>query len=189
MIADESQFGDDNIEEGPSKSQLKRDAHAIRDLGTELSLLGAAERARVPLPEDIVDAIDELNRTTKNGARKRQLGWLAKRLRKIDIEPIEAALESIRQAARANTQTLHLVEQWRDRLLGDEKSGTGGVQPNPKTALTDFLDKYPHADRQLLRQLQRSAMKERAENKPPKSARVLFKAVRDVVNHVSEGGE
>lgn len=183
MISDESESNDDNIDDGPSKSQLKRDAHAVRDLGTELSLLGAAERARVPLPEDIVDAIDELNRTTKNGARKRQLGWLAKRLRKIDIEPIDAALESIRRAARANTQTLHLVEQWRDRLLGNED------QPDPKTALTDFLDKYPHADRQLLRQLQRSAMKEHAENKPTKSARVLFKAVRDAVNHVSENRE
>lgn len=182
MIADESEFGEEFEDEGPSKSQLKRDAHAVRDLGSELAMLGAAERARVPLPEDIVDAINELNRTTKNGARKRQLGWLAKRLRKIDIEPVEAALESIRQAARANTQTLHLVEQWRDRLLGDE------AEPNAKAALTEFLDKYPHADRQQLRQLQRSAMKERTENKPPKSARLLFKAVRDAVNHLAESG-
>jgi len=68
-------------------------------------------------------------RTTKNGTRKRHLGWLAKRLRKIDVKPIEAALESIRQAARANTQTLHLLEQWRDRLLGDED------EPNPKQVL------------------------------------------------------
>lgn len=183
MIADESDFGEDQVDEEPSKSQLKRDAHAVRDLGTELAMLGAAERARVPLPEDIVDAIDELNRTTKNGARKRQLGWLAKRLRKIDIEPIDAALESIRQAARSNTQTLHLVEQWRDRLLGQDD------QPDAKAALTDFLDKYPHADRQQLRQLQRSAMKEKAESKPPKSARLLFKAVRDAVNFLSETGQ
>lgn len=180
MIVDESDFDDDNFEEGPSRSQLKRDALAIRDLGSELALLGAAERARVPLPEDVVEAIEELNRTTKNGARKRQLGWLAKRLRKIDIAPIEDALEGIRQAARANTQTLHLVEQWRDRLLGDEE------QPNPKQALTEFLDKFPHADRQTLRQLQRAAVKEKTQNKPPKSARQLFKAVRDAVNHIAE---
>ncbi len=180
MIDDESDFDDDNFDLEPSKSQLKRDAHAVRDLGSELASLGAAERARVPLPEDVVDAIEELNRTTKNGARKRQLGWLAKRLRKIDIEPVEAALEGIRQAARANTQTLHLVEQWRDRLLGDED------QPNPKLALTEFLDRYPHADRQSLRQLQRSAVKEKTEAKPPKSARLLFKAVRDAVNFEAE---
>jgi len=180
MIADESEFADENVDEPPSKSQLKRDALARRDLGAELALLGAAERARVPLPDDVVEAINELNRTHQNGARKRQLGWLAKRLRKIDIEPIESALESIRQAARANTQTLHLVEQWRDRLLGND------AEPNPKVALTDFLSSYPHADRQQLRQLQRSAIKETTEKKPPKSARLLFKAVRDAVNYHSE---
>lgn len=178
MIVHESDLEDDHFDEGPSKSQLKRDALAVRDLGSELAALGRAERARVPLPEDVRDAIEELNRTTKNGARKRQLGWLAKRLRKIDIEPVEAALESIRQAARLNSQTLHLVEQWRDRLLGDDE------QPNPKQALTDFLDKYPHADRQQLRQLQRSAGKEKSENKPPKSARLLFKSVRDAINYI-----
>jgi len=180
MIVDETDLEYDNFDDEPSRSQLKRDALAVRDLGAELASLGAAERARVPLPEDVVDAINELNRTTKNGARKRQLGWLAKRLRKIDIQPIEAALESIRQAARANTQTLHLVEQWRDKLLGDENN------PDPKQALTDFLDKYPHADRQLLRQLQRAAFKESAESKPPKSARLLFKSIRDAVNYIAE---
>lgn len=159
MTDEDADYTDDEIDEGPSKSQLKREAHAVRELGEELAALGAAERARVPLPEDVVDAIDELNRTTKNGARKRQLGWLAKRMRKIDIEPIEAALESIRQSARANTQTLHLVEQWRDRLLGEDTSA------NPKQALTDFLDKYPHADAQQLRQLQRSAGKEKSDRK------------------------
>jgi len=178
MIAQDPDLEDDHFDEEPSKSQLKRDAHAIRDLGSELAALGAAERARVPLPEDITDAIEELNRTTKNGARKRQLGWLAKRLRKIDTEPVEAALESIRQAARLNSQTLHLVEQWRDRLLGFDE------QPDPKQALTEFLNKYPHADRQQLRQLQRSASKEKNENKPPKSARLLFKTVRDALNHI-----
>lgn len=183
MIDEESDFDDDNFDQGPSKSQLKRDAQAVRDLGSELALLGPSERARIPLPDDIVDAIEELNRTTKNGARKRQLGWLAKRLRKIDIEPVEAALEAIRQAARANTQTLHLVEQWRDRLLGED------AEPNTKQALTDFLDKYPHADRQLLRQLQRSAAKEKSLNKPPKSARLLFKSVRDAVNQISGASE
>lgn len=176
MIVEDSDFTSDEFDEEPSKSQLKRDALAIRDLGGELAALGAAELARIPLPDDVQDAIRELNRTTKNGAKKRQLGWLAKRLRQIDTEPVEAAMESIRQAARANTQTLHLVEQWRDKLLGLENSA------NAKESLTAFLDKYPHADRQQLRQLQRSAMQEQEKNKPPKSARLLFKLVRDAIN-------
>lgn len=176
MIADDLDDVHDNFDDEPSKSQLKRDAHAVRDLGAELAALGPSERARIPLPDDVVEAIEELNRTTKNGARKRQLGWLAKRMRKIDVEPIEAALEAIRQAARANTQNLHLVEQWRDRLLGNDAAHT------PKASLTEFLDQFPEADRQQLRQLQRSAEKEKHNNKPPRSARLLFKLVRDAVN-------
>ncbi len=160
---------------GPSKSQLKRDALAVRDLGSELAALGDAERARVPLPDDIVSAIVELNRTTRHGARKRQLGWLAKRLRQVDIEPIEAALESFRQRARANTQNLHLVERWRDQLLGLN------AELKPQEALTAFLENYPQADRQLLRQLQRNALKEQSQGKPPRSARLLFKSVRDAI--------
>lgn len=176
MIAEDPDDGDDNFEDGPSKSQLKRDAHAIRELAAELAALGASERARVPLPEDIVEAIDLLNRSTKNGARKRQLGLIAKKMRKIDIEPVEAALESIRQAARANTQNQHLVENWRDRLLGDVDG------ESPKTALTEFVNRYPHADAQHIRQLQRAAAKEKQHDKPPRSARLLFKIARDVVN-------
>lgn len=182
MIDQDSEFADDNFDDGPSKSQLKRDAHAVRALGEELAALGASERARIPLPDDVLEAIDALNKMTKNGARKRQIGWLAKRLRKVDLEPVEAAIEKIRQAARANTQSLHLVEQWRDRLLGDEDT------PNPSAALTEFLDRYPLADRQQLRQLQRSALREREAEKPPKSARLLFKAVRDIVNNAHEAG-
>jgi len=180
MKDENTEHEEEHFEREPSKSQLKRDALAVRNLGEELAALGAAERARVPLPDDVLEAIEVLNKTTKNGARKRQLGWLAKRLRKIEIQPVEAALEAIRQAARANTQTLHLVEQWRDRLLGDND------QPDPKQALTEFLDKYPHADAQQLRQLQRAAGKEQSEQKPPKSARLLFKTVRDVINQPPE---
>ena len=176
MIADESEEIHDDFDDEPSKSQLKRDAQAVRSLGEELAALGASERARIPLPDDVVEAIEVFNRTTKNGARKRQLGWLAKRMRKIDIEPVEAAMEAIRQAARANTQNLHRVEQWRDRLLTE----TDGE--SPKKALTEFLNAFPHADRQQLRQLQRSAEKEKQAGKPPRAARLLFKLVRDVVN-------
>ncbi len=159
----------------PSKSQLKRDALAIRDLGAELAALGATERARVPLPDDVVAAIEELNRTTKNGARKRQLGWLAKRLRQLDTLPIEAALELFRSRARQNTRTLHLIEEWRDKLLGQNTTET------PQAILTAFLDKYPHADRQTLRQLQRNALRELSAGKPPRNARLLFKSVREAI--------
>jgi len=159
-----------------SKSQRKRDASAIRDLGSRLCELSPGELATIPVPEDVVDAIRELARLKANGARKRQLGFLAKRLRNVEIAPIDAALQELSQKARANTLSLHRVEQWRDRLLGDLPDESAN------DALTQFLHEYSAADRQQLRQLQRQAIKERSQQRPPAAARLLFKAIRDIVN-------
>jgi ribosome-associated protein len=158
-----------------SKSQRKREADAVRDLGARLAELGASELATIPLPDDVLAAIHELNRIKAHGARKRQLGFLAKRMRQVDVAPIDAALEKLRQAARANTRSLHLVENWRDRLLGDYPG------ESEKQALTAFLDEYVTADRQQFRHLQRQALEERKNQRPPAAARQLFKAIRDAV--------
>ena len=158
-----------------SRSQKKREADAVRDLGARLAELRGSELANIPLPDDIVSAIKELNRIKAHGARKRQLGFLAKKMRHIDTAPIDAALEALRQSARANTKSLHLIENWRDRLLGDIDG------ESEKEALTVFLDQYLEADRQQFRHLQRQALAERKIDKPPAAARQLFKAIRDVV--------
>ena len=165
---------DDGLDE-ISKSQRKREADSVRDLGSRLAELGPSELATIPLPDDIVDAIGELNRIRAHGARKRQLGYLAKRMRQIDVEPVDAALEKLRQAARANTKSLHVIENWRDRMLGETSD------ESEKEALTAFLHEYVTADRQQFRQLQRQALAERKAQRPPAAARQLFKAIRDVV--------
>ncbi len=168
---------DDNLSESAeiSKSQRKRDADAVRELGSKLSELGASELATIPLPSDVLDALKELNRLRANGAKKRQLGFLAKKMRHIDVEPVELALEKIRQTARANTKSHHLIEQWRDRLLGDHGD------ESTKDALTAFFTDYPSADRQHFRHLQRQAITERTKAKPPAAARQLFKSIKEVV--------
>ncbi len=181
MIDDETDHNDldsgmpDDALDEISKSQRKRDADAVRELGAQLADLGASELATIPLPDDVLSAIHELNRIKAHGARKRQLGFLAKRLRQIDIDPVDAALEKLRQTARANTVNLHKVENWRDRLLGDVDG------ESDKEALTAFLSEYVEADRQQFRHLQRQALTERKAQRPPAAARQLFKALRDVV--------
>lgn len=171
---------EDDGEEEISKSQLKREADSVRDLGAHLAELGASELATIPLPDDVLTAIHELNRIKAHGARKRQLGFLAKRMRQVDVAPIEAALERIRQAARANTKNLHLIENWRNRLIGEVEGETA------KEALTAFLDEYLEADRQHFRHLQKQSIAERSAKRPPAATRQLFKAIRDVVMPVHD---
>jgi ribosome-associated protein len=47
--------------------------------------------------------------------------------------------------------------------------------------LTQFLGQHPNADSQQLRQWQRNAKKELAAEKPPKSARLLYKYVKSLL--------
>jgi ribosome-associated protein len=49
-------------------------------------------------------------------------------------------------------------------------------------ALTELLNQFSTADRQHLRQLQRNAEKEIKAEKPPKSARLLYQYLKDLVS-------
>ncbi|WP_256361359.1 dual-action ribosomal maturation protein DarP [Methylomonas koyamae] len=44
------------------------------------------------------------------------------------------------------------------------------------------MSEFPEADTQHLRQLQRNALKEAKEAKPPKSARLLYKYLKQLIS-------
>jgi len=161
-----------NGEQAPfvSKSQLKREAHALLDLGKKLVQLDNASLAKIPLPDNLLDAIHSAKKIRQHGALKRQLQFIGKLMRKTDAEPIQAAYEAATHHYRADTRQLHKIENWRDRLLGEGDH-----------ALGELLSEYPDADRQHLRQLMRSASKERERNKPPRAARELFQYLKSLV--------
>ena len=151
-----------------SKSQLKRESHALTDLGKELVELPQNKLDKIPLDDNLLDAINLARRIKERGGKKRQLQYIGKLLRKIDADPIIAAMDQLKSEHLQENAKLHRLEQWRDRLIeeGDK-------------ALGELLAENPDADRQHLRQLLRNAQREKKQNKPPKSARELFKYLRD----------
>ena len=153
----------------PSKSQLKRDAHALQKLGTELLDLPESEWSQLNLPQDLVAALREAKRLRSHGARKRQLQYIGKLMRNFDPLPIQQHFERLRLKTRQRARRHHEVEQWRTRLVDEGDP-----------ALEAFMDQYTQADRQHLRQLIRQARKEQTENKPPKASRALFRYIRDL---------
>ncbi len=164
---------DDNLEDDHdevSKSQRKRDAHALRDLGAELVALAPARLAHLPLPDDLRDAVGAAQQIKSHGAHKRQLQFIGKLLRNIDPSPIREALDRLETHSAEAKAALHRLERWRDRLL-DEGDG----------ALEALLEEHPDADRQHLRQLVRTAHKEKLENRPPAAFRSLFRYLRDLI--------
>ena len=154
--------------ERPSKSQRKRDMHALQGLGEALVELSAERLARIDMPDALRSALLETQRITSHGARRRQLQYVGRLMREVDVEPIREALAALNGASAAETARQHRLERLRERLLDDEAT------------LTEIGNAFPGADLQRLRQLRRSALKEREQNKPPKSFRELFRVLRDL---------
>ncbi len=155
-------------ERAPSKSQRKREAHALQALGENLVALTPSQLARIPLPDDLRAAIEEARRLHQRGARKRQMQYIGKLMRQLDDPAqVQAAWERVVAPGEAETRRLHRLERWRDRLLEEGDA-----------ALGDWLAEHPATDRQHLRQLVRAALKERQRQQAPKKARELFRYLR-----------
>jgi ribosome-associated protein len=165
-----------DAEERPSKSQLKRESAALQDLAAELAALPKVQLAALPLPENILAALLQAAAMPPRGARKRQLKYVGGLFREIDVSPILEGLARLKNQSADSTRELHKVERWRDRLIAEDDA-----------ALTELLSAYSSADRQHLRQLIRSAKKETEQGAAPKSARLLFRYLRDLFGAGEEG--
>ena len=157
----------------PSRSEQRRAALDVLALGERLATLTPTQLAKLPVPESLLPHIADTRRMTAHGARKRQVAFLAKQMRREDDEVLDAirdALDAGGDAARRETALMHRAETWRERLLaeGDE-------------ALSAFVKAHPDADRQRLRQLVRSTLEERTRNKPPRAFRELFREVKELL--------
>ncbi|MDP5255581.1 MULTISPECIES: ribosome biogenesis factor YjgA [unclassified Vibrio] len=149
-----------------SKSEMKRDMEELQKLGEELVDLKPSVLAKFPLSDDMRDAIADAQRF-KNEARRRQLQYIGKMMRHEDPEPIQAALDKVRNKHSQVTAVLHKLEQLRDRVVSDGDE-----------AISDVLELYPDADRQRLRQLARQAKKEQSAGKPAKAYREIFQMLK-----------
>jgi len=76
----------------PSKSQRKREATALRELGERMVSLTPAQLRRVLLPDELLAAVRTAQGIAQRGGRKRQLQYIGKLMRQLD----EAETEAIR---------------------------------------------------------------------------------------------
>jgi ribosome-associated protein len=167
-----SHDANDDPFDGPSRSQLRRDALAILKLAEALANLSDAQLGRVPLEAALIEEVRRTRATPQPIARKRQTQYLAKLLRRLDdgeIADVRRILEGDRQQSHRETAALHQLEAWRDRLIaeGDE-------------ALDAWMTEHPASDRQQLRTLIRQANAEALKNKPPRASRELFRTLREL---------
>ena len=151
-----------------SKTEMKTDMEALQKLGEELVTLKPSVLEKFPLSEDLALAIKDAQRF-KNEAKRRQLQYIGKIMRNIDPEPIQAALDKVRNKHSQATAELHKLEQLRDRIVEEGDA-----------AISEVMEMYPEADRQRLRQLARQANKEKKANKPAKAFREIFRILKEL---------
>ena len=107
------------IETPISKTQRKKERHALQELGVELVALSDEQLAAIELPEILRDAVLEARRITDFEGRRRQMQYIGKLMRKVDAAPIRARLDAWKTQARAHTAQFKRIEAWRERLLAE----------------------------------------------------------------------
>tara|TARA_R110002050_G_scaffold1244_5_gene8880 strand:- start:192948 stop:193469 length:522 start_codon:yes stop_codon:yes gene_type:complete len=160
-------FGDkaayDDEEYYVSKSDIKRELQELKELGRELVELPIKDLDKLNLSERLYEQVLKAQ-SMKLGPLKRQIGFIGGLMVDEEHEEIKLHLDKIRQTHNGETKQFHQIEQWRDQLLAGDNE-----------ILSLLRNQYESFDMQHVRQLVRNANKETAQNKPPKSARLLFK--------------
>lgn len=158
----------------PNKEQIKREIAELARLAEELTGLTKDQLNAMQMPLQIEKAIEDAKKMpATKPARKRQLKFITAQLRNIELDNIMETLERLKTKSAHGVREHHQAEKWRDRLIASEDN----------EALTELLNELPAADRQHLRQLQRNAQKEAKEQKPPKSARILYKYLKELISN------
>lgn len=180
----ENDFVEDDVEYyalRPNKTRIKKEIKALFDLAEELSSLTPGQLAGFELPETLHNSLLEAGSMPPKGARKRLLKYIAGQFHKMDVEPILERLARLKNQSAHGLREHHAAERWRDRLLqGDAE------------ALTKLLGQWPSADSQKIKQLMRNAGKELEQGKPPKSARIIYRYLKDLFaleNKVEASGD
>jgi ribosome-associated protein len=166
MQINSTEHPDKNPEEKPSKTKQKRAMLALQKLGEDLVDLNDKQLIALNLPEQLYDAILEARRINKFGAKQRQLQFIGKIMRRIDVTPIREKIDAWKQVSLNQIAHLHRTERWREMLLTD---------PNK---VTEFAMKFPSADINYIRLLIRNILKERETGGPAKHYRLLFQVIQ-----------
>lgn len=158
------------ITERKSKTRIKKEMIELQKTGERLVRLSPEQLDSIDMPDKLREAVMLARTLTRHGARHRQMQYLGVLMRSIDVGPIHKALADIDGGLKNRAAQFHLIEQWRDRLVGGSDE-----------LLEEVFTRFPDADRQRVRQLVHNARREKEANPAKsKSARALFRCLREL---------
>ena len=156
-----------------SRTKKKQQVEELQRLGAALIALPPAQLDALALPARLLTAVREAQRITSHGALRRQVQFIGKVMRKVDPEPVRAALAAIAGNSAAARARQKRLEQWRERLIGNDEALT--------ELMGEFAGRHAGIDLQAMRTLIRNARKEIAEARPPRAQRELFRLLREAL--------
>ena len=160
---------DSNGFDGPSKTRMKKDSHELQKLGEALAALPQDRLDALDIPERLLDAVNQYKVTKTFEAKRRQMQYIGKLMRRIDAGPLAEAVAASQLGRATDALALHEAERWRAELVADDD------------AVTRFRTEHPETDLQQLRSLVRAARKDAAaepEQRNGRAFRDLFRFVR-----------
>jgi len=160
-------------DERPSKSQRKRDAHALQTLGAQLITLRDDVLVRLPIGEELIEAVRMAREIRSHEGRRRQVQLIGKLMRDADGDAIRAAMSDEGRDHRADVAVQHAAERWRERILADDR------------VLANWFAEFPDT-RETVEPLVPRARAEMAGDGPGRAYRELFRKLRVALEGVAE---
>ena len=157
----------------PSKTRLKKESHDLQHLGEQLAALSDGQLASVGLGEQLFDAVQQYKKTKSHEGRRRQMQYVGKLMRKVDVDPIREAVAALQLGHAKDSLALHQAERWRVELLASDD------------ALTGWMAEHPGSDVQQLRSLIRAARKDAAAAPEQRSGRAFRELFQFIKTHAS----
>lgn len=169
----------DEVSQTKSKSQVKREMVELQVLGEKLTHLNQGQLQKLDLPTLLYQAIQEANKISSRGGKRRQLQYIGRLMRNIeDPSYIREFFQQLEQKDQRNIAFFHILESWRERLISENNQ-----------TMTEFIQIFPHCDRQHLRQLIQNAKKEREIGNPVGASKTLFRYLRELQEYKLEEDE
>jgi ribosome-associated protein len=161
--------------EPPSKTQRKQASHELQSLGEAAAALPEERVRALTVSEALVEALLELRRTRSHEARRRQLQYVGKLMRREeDAEPVRQAVAEQQLGRAHDSLALHEAERWRAELIaGDE-------------AATRWAAQRPGTDVQQLRSLVRAARRDAALQPEQRSGRAYRELFQFIKQHIRD---
>ena len=152
-----------------SKTEIKKEMHQLQDFGQKLIEMSKHQRSRLPLTEDLKDAMIVADKIrNKNEALRRHIRHIAKILVETDLAPIYQAIDVMANKHQQETAKFIRLENLRDELI---EQGNDAIEP--------LLVEFEQMERQKLKQLVRHAAKEKKAEKLGKHYRNLFAYLKE----------